>query len=151
MSDQVLKAQTYIAADYDEVWRAFTTAEGYGPWYSTPCREFGTAVGEPCVWALGERVAYEGVLEALERGVGLRHTFQFFGFGFEEPPTPVRIEIVQQGEVVYVGVEHDCSGAPRTRAMVTTVGWAKALARLKTLLETGGAMPWPEGTAGQRD
>lgn len=35
-ADPVLVARTYIAADYDDVWRAFTTAEGYSPWYSTP-------------------------------------------------------------------------------------------------------------------
>ncbi len=144
-----LVARTYIEADYDRVWRAFTTAEGYQAWYSTPCRVFGTEPGAECVWAVGERVTYRGELRSIEPGVGLAHTFRFVGFGFEET-TLVDIEIVQQGDVVYVCVQHDCSKAPETRALITEVGWSKSLARLKSLLERGTPMPWPEGVAGQQ-
>jgi len=144
----VLVARTYVDADYEEVWRAFTTAEGYAPWYSTPCRAFGGAAGEACVWAVGRRVTCRGTVQRLERGRGLAHTFAFEGFGFDEGPTVVEIDVVQQGPVVLVAVTHDCRGAPRTRDLITAVGWAKNLARLKTLLETGEVMPWPEGTAG---
>ena len=144
----MLVARTYIAADYDRVWSAFATAEGYGPWYSTPCREFGATPGDECVWAIDGRVTYRGKLLRLEHGAGLAHTFSFVDFGFDETTT-VAIDVVRQGPVVYVGVHHDCSGAPETRAMITPVGWTKSLARLKSLLEGGMAMPWPEGKAGQ--
>jgi len=142
-ADPVLVARTYIAAPYADVWRAFATADGYAPWYSSPCREFADAPGGACVWGSEERVSYRGTLLRLEPGAGLTHTFRFEGFGFDEPATRVDIEIAQAGEVVRVVVRHDCSGAPETWGMITPVGWVKALARLKTLLETGEVMAWP--------
>ena len=54
-----------------------------------------------------------------------------------------------EGPVVYVSIQHDCTNAPRTREIITPVGWPKALARLKSHLESGSPMPWPEGIAGQ--
>jgi hypothetical protein len=48
------------------------------------------------------------------------------------------------GEVVWVEVRHLFEEeAPETQAIVTD-GWTLVLARLKTLLETGKPMPWPE-------
>ena len=140
----VLAADAYIAADYDEVWRHFTEADAYAAWYSAPCRAFGARPGDPCEWADDERVYYRGTVESLEPGRGLRHTFRFAMFDFDEPPTPVDIEITAHGPTVLVRIRHDVTGAPLTRDVITDVGWQKSLSRLKTLLETGAAMPWPQ-------
>ncbi len=144
MLDGALGSVAYIEAPYAEVWASFTQAERYAAWHSSPCLAFGDAPGAPVVWGTPERTVYRGEVVEVQPGQGLIHTFQFVGFGFEEPPTPVRIEIQQAGPVVLVRVEHDCRGAPQTAAMITSVGWAKSISRLKTLLETGEAMPWPE-------
>ena len=148
VAGEVLTARAYIEADYAAVWASFTTAESYAAWYSAPCREFGLEPGEAVVWGDEERVFYRGVLERIEKGRGLAHTFQFVGFGFEEPPTTVEIEILERGPTVLVSIRHDTAGAPRTRGIITEVGWLKSLSRLKTLLETGRPMPWPEEPAG---
>jgi len=140
----VLMARSYIAAPYADVWNALTEADRYASWSSSPCLEFGGSAGEPCTWGTTERVVYRGSVLTIEPGAGVTHTFQFVGFGFEEPPTPVRIDVVERGETVLVAIHHDCTGAPRTYDMITPVGWQKSLSRLKTLLETGRAMPWPE-------
>ena len=66
------------------------------------------------------------------------------GFGFDEPPTRVGIDLIPQGPVTLVEVCHDCTDAPQTRTIVSPVGWLKSLSRLKTWLETGTPMPWPE-------
>lgn len=142
----VLEARVYILADYDVVWDHFTRADLYAEWYSAPCLEFGSEAGDDLRWGTARDVVYRGTLRSLEKGEGLSHTFQFVGFGFEEPSTPVEIEIRQQGPTVFVHVRQDCNGAPRTQDMIGPVGWAKVLSRLKTLLETGTAMPWPEPT-----
>lgn len=142
----VLEARIYIQADYDVVWDHFTHAGLYAAWYSAPCLEFGSSPGDAVRWGTTREPVYRGTLRSRERGEGLVHTFQFVGFGFEEPSTPVEIEIRQQGPTVLVHVRQDCNGAPRTRDMIGAVGWAKVLSRLKTLLETGTAMPWPEPT-----
>ena len=140
----VLTASVYIEASYDAVWERFTKAEAYEGWYSSPCREFGARPGDPVVWGNEERVFYRGTVKRVKKGAGLAHTFQFVGFGFEEQPTLVEIDILERGKTILVSIRHDCSDAPKTCEMVSAVGWQKSLSRLKTLLETGRAMPWPE-------
>ena len=59
----------------------------------------------------------------------------------------VVVEVVERGPTVLVSVEHDVTGAPETSAMISPVGWSKPFSRLKTLLETGEPMAWPEEEA----
>jgi uncharacterized protein YndB with AHSA1/START domain len=144
MTTDIFSADLYIHADYDAVWNSFAQAEAYAAWSSAPCVAFGEKAGDAVRWGFPGRVVYEGALTRIEKGTGLSHTFHFVGFGFEEPPTTVEIDIVAQGPVTLVRLRHDCARAPRTAEMVGELGWAKSLSRLKTLLETGEAMPWPE-------
>lgn len=139
----VLTVRTYIAASYQDVWDRFTRAEAFAEWYTVPCRKFGLEPGDELIWAVGERVFYRGRMLEAERGVGISWEFRFEGFGFGEPMSRVDFEIVERGPTVLVSVRHDLSAAPQTAAMISPVGWAKPLSRLKTLLETGTPMPWP--------
>ena len=129
----VLTARVYIEADYDAVWERFTEAELYADWYSSPCKEFGQRPGDSVRWGTDERDVYRGQLVEIEKGSGLTHTFQFVGFGFDEPATPVTIGITDHGATVLVSIHHDCSGAPETYDIITPIGWPKSLSRLKTL------------------
>ena len=95
------------------------------------------------MWGDGERVYYQGELERLDYGEGIAFTYRFVGFGFDEP-TRVEVDLLPRGETVLVSLRHDCRSAPRTARIIGPVGWQKALSRLKTLLETGRSMPWPE-------
>ena len=139
----ILTARAYIEADYDEVWGRFTRAEAFAEWYTVPCREFGLEPGDALIWADGERVVYRGRLLRVEKGFGISWEFRFIGFGFEEPMTPVDVEILERGATVLVSLRHDVTGAPRTSEIISPTGWAKPLSRLKTLLETERPMPWP--------
>ena len=143
-SREILTASVYIEAAYEAVSERFTQAEGYEAWYSSPCREFGARPGDPVVWGHEERIFYRGTRKRIEKGEGLTQAFHFVGFGFEEPPTPVEIDILERGETVLVSIRHDCTEAPKTCDIISSVGWLKSLSRLKTLLETGRVMPWPE-------
>lgn len=140
---ETLTAQVYIEAPYDSVWRYLTDADRFASWHSAPGLAFGRSVGDSVVWGTADRVLYRGRLERLEPGTGFQHTFSFT---FVEPVEVSRVEwnVVARGPVVWVRVAHDCRGAPGTRDVITDVGWTKSLSRLKTLLETGTAMPWPE-------
>lgn len=142
-TDPFLIAGLYIAADYQKVWDSFTTAEPYEHWSSASCLEFAAEPGGEVIWGDASRVVYRGVLEEIQPGQGLAHSFQFVGFGFEEPPTRVAIDITQEGPVTLVQLCHDCTDAPQTQRIVGSVGWLKSLSRLKTWLETGTPMPWP--------
>ncbi len=143
MPVSVLAASTYVAAEYATVWDAWTTAEGYAPWASSACIQFGSQVGDRLVWGRDDTIVYVGEILALEPGSRLSHTFSFQGFGFDETST-VDVTIEPHGEVVFVDIRHDVARAPRTAEIIGEVGWIKALARLKTWLETGREMPWPD-------
>lgn len=140
-------AAVYIEAPYADVWGRLTDPKGQAAWNSAPGLEFGAAAGAPVAWGTPERTVYRGELLFLEKGTGFAHTFAFVGFGFDET-TEVSVDVRAQGPVVLVSVRHDCTDAPRTHAMLGRLGWTKALCRLKTLLETGTAMPWPEEEEG---
>lgn len=139
-----LSARVYIEADYDTVWDHFTKAEHYAAWSSAPCREFGRAPGDAVVWGTDDWIPYRGELTHFEKGDGIAHTMQFVGFGFEEPATSVGISIVRAGPTVLVELHHDVTGAPQTAAIIGEHGWLKSLCRLKTLLERGTPMAWPQ-------
>lgn len=135
-------AAVYIEAAYDDVWRQLTEAGSYATWSSAPALFFGSEAGDPVAWGNKEHVLYQGKLLSIESGKGFAHTFAFQGFGFDEA-TEVHFEVLEQGPVVLVSVRHDCADGPRSYDMLGALGWTKSLCRLKTLLETGTAMPWP--------
>ncbi|MEM7308372.1 MAG: SRPBCC domain-containing protein [Planctomycetota bacterium] len=143
-AQEILRHHVYIEADYDDVWRRLTTREGFEDWYTVACASFSTAPGAELVWAEGERVIYEGRMLRARHGEGIAWEFRFVGFGFDEPMTTAAFEVLGRGPTVLVSVRHDVTAAPETAAMISEVGWAKPLSRLKTLLETGRPMPWPE-------
>jgi uncharacterized protein YndB with AHSA1/START domain len=137
-------AVVYIAADYDAVWAKLTTAEEFVGWYAMGGIAFPHVVGAELEWGPPGRVMMRGVLHSLDKGRGFAHSFRFRGLGFDdEPESEVSWDVVQQGPVVLVRVRHTAKDAPETMAMIGELGWAKCLNRLKTLLETGKAMPWP--------
>lgn len=140
----MLVAQTYVLADYDEVWAHLTEADRYSAWSSAPGLTFGHTPGARVSWGASEAdPVYSGVLRTFEPGRGFSHTMAF-GFVSPAEDSLVHWDVAPQGPVVWVRVRHDCAEAPQTRAIISEVGWVKSLARLKTLLETGTAMPWPE-------
>ncbi|WP_420627821.1 SRPBCC domain-containing protein [Candidatus Leptofilum sp.] len=139
----LLTARAYIQANYDEVWKQFTNASAYAAWFSAPCLEFGTKIGDRVAWGV-DAPFYQGTIQSIQKGQGISHTIQFTGFGFDEAPTLVAIEIIEQGATVLVTIQHDCTDAPQTAKIIGSLGWLKSLSRLKTLLETGEPMIWPE-------
>jgi uncharacterized protein YndB with AHSA1/START domain len=52
--------------------------------------------------------------------------------------------IEKRGAVCKLSVTHDCAEAPKTARHVNRDGWQLVLSALKTLLETGQALPTPE-------
>lgn len=136
--------QTYIRAAYDDVWGYLTNKDLFVGWFSAPGQEFGSRPGDPVSFGQkGQPPVFQGVIRRFRKGEGLAWTFAF-SFLEQREETLVEWDVQQKGAVVYVRVRHDCSDAPATRSIITDVGWAKNLARLKTLVETGNQMPWPE-------
>lgn len=141
MESVLVRAATYLVAPYDAVWSALTRPERQGAWYVAPCLAFGWEEGARVAWGHEEPVI-EGKLTAWQPASHFAHTFEFTRL--DEPPSLVEWHVMSLGEVVWVEVKHHLDEeAVETQAIVTD-GWITVLARLKTLLETGSPMPWPE-------
>ena len=145
MDPQGQHTAIYIQASLARAWEACTQPDALSVWYSAPCLAFGREVGDPVVFGTPEREVIRGSLQAVTPEQSLTYSFAFQGFGFVETSS-VSLRVEAQGPVVLLGVEHDFYGAPQTQALIGPLGWPKLLARLKTWLETGQPMPWPEET-----
>jgi uncharacterized protein YndB with AHSA1/START domain len=142
MNSEMVRAATYIHALYDEVWTAVTRPDRQGDWYVAPCLTFGWEPGEKVAWGEPGLPVIEGNLIEWNPATGFTHTFSFARF--DEPESRVEWDVSAAGEVVWVEVKHYFEeDAPQTQAIITD-GWTVVLARLKTLLETGNPMPWPD-------
>lgn len=140
---RILTSDVYVEAALEDVWRHLVEPEAIGAWFSSRCLAFGPDVGGPATFGTEERVTHVGTVLALDEPERVAYSFDFQGFGFDEPATRVEIELAERGPTVLVRVRHDCTGAPETHALIGPLGWTKATSRLKTLLETGSAMSWP--------
>ena len=146
MQDGVREYLTYVHAAYDDVWDALTSADRHAEWNVAPCLCFGRRSGARCAWGEPGNPVIVGRVTSWKPTTGaFAHTFSFT-FS-DEPDSLVEWEIEEQGEVVSVTVRHHLGSRrerPQTRGIVEG-SWFLVLARLKTLLETGGPMPWPAG------
>lgn len=146
MQDGTREYVTYVDASYDDVWEALVTPERHADWNVAPCLAFGHRSGARCQWGEPDKAVIEGRITSWRPAKGsFAHTFRFT-FS-DEPESLVEWEVEEQGEVVSLTVRHALGGGrerPQTRSLVED-GWFLVLARLKTLLETGGPMPWPTG------
>ncbi|MDQ4075707.1 MAG: SRPBCC domain-containing protein [Chloroflexota bacterium] len=142
MEEQIVRAATYVHASFEEVWKALTRPERQAEWYIAPCLDFGWEPGERVAWGRDGALIIEGRVASWQPATSFAHTFELTRL--DEPTSFVEWQVLPQGEVVWVEVKHHFPDeAPETQAIVTD-GWTVVLARLKTLLETGEPMPWPE-------
>ncbi|MCB0076857.1 MAG: SRPBCC domain-containing protein [Anaerolineales bacterium] len=142
MDRELVRAATYIHAPYELVWRTLTRPEYHDRWHVAPCLAFGTEAGDRVAWGVDEESEIEGTLFRWEPATGFAHSFAFTKLG--EPASVVEWQVQPLGELVWVEIKHDFpEEALETQAIITD-GWTLVLARLKTLLEVGEPMPWPE-------
>jgi len=84
----------------------------------------------------------EHVLLSCERPRGFSHTFHpLFGEFRNEPPSKVTFEIVPGGKVVRLTMVHDEFQENSAVYRACSAAWPMILSSLKTLLETGVALP----------
>lgn len=141
MDFELVRAATYIYAPYEALWRTLTRPEAHADWHVAPCLTFGWEIGDRVAWGVDDPVI-EGELRLWEPATRFAHSFAFTYL--DEPPSVVRWEVQALGEIVWVEVKHEFREEALETQAVITDGWSLVLARLKSLLETGETMPWPE-------
>jgi uncharacterized protein YndB with AHSA1/START domain len=135
---------TYIRTTPEELWAALTTPEFMKKyWFGM---NFGAdwKVGSPwkLVFADG-RIADAGEIVEIDKPKRLVLTWhnQFRPDLHEEGEARCVIEIEPAGEVVKLTITHDMDKPGSKLIGAVSIGWPKILSSLKTLLETGAALP----------
>jgi len=135
---------TYIRTTQEELWAALTTPEFMKNYWFGMNFETDWRAGAP--WRLvfpDGRVADTGEIVEIEKPkrLVLRWRNQFRPELHEEGEARCVMEIEPVGEVVKLTIIHDIDKSDSKLIGAVSVGWPKILASLKTLLETGSALP----------
>jgi uncharacterized protein YndB with AHSA1/START domain len=135
---------TYIRTTPEKLWTALTTREFMEKYWFGMNIETDWKVGSP--WKLvfpDGRLADTGeVVEiAKPKRLVLKWRNQFRPELHEEGYARCVIEIEPAGEVVKLTITHEIDRPGSKLIGAVSIGWPKILASLKTLLETGTALP----------
>jgi uncharacterized protein YndB with AHSA1/START domain len=135
---------TYIRTTPEELWAALTTPEFMKKYWFGMNVETDWKVGSP--WKLvfpDGRVADTGEVVEIEKPkrLVLKWRNEFRSELHEEGYARCAIEIEQAGEVAKLTITHDIDKPGSKLIEAVSGGWPKILSSLKTLLETGTALP----------
>ncbi len=135
---------TYIRTTPEELWAALTTPEFMKKYWFGMNFETDWKVGSP--WKLifsDGRIADVGEIVEIEkpRRLVLKWRNEFRAELHEEGYARCVIEIEQTGDVVKLTITHDIDKPGSKLIDAVSIGWPKILSSLKTLLETGSALP----------
>jgi uncharacterized protein YndB with AHSA1/START domain len=135
---------TYIRTTPEKLWAALTTPEFMKKYWFGMTIETDWKAGSP--WKLvfpDDRVADAGEIVEIDKPkrLVLRWRNQFRPELHEEGDARCMIEIEPAGEVVKLTITHEIDKPASKLIGAVSVGWRKILSSLKTLLETGTALP----------
>lgn len=127
---------TYIETTRERLWAALTTPEFTRQYWNQRSIDSDWQVGSPVVF----RHEYDDGVEDWGR-VLVADPPRRLSYG--SPESAVTFELTQHEEVVRLTVTHHGLGAAQLRGV--SGGWSFVCANLKTLLESGRALPMPDG------
>ncbi len=147
----VFEETLYIGAPAERVWQALVDPEVVNQYQFLPLTEIELKEGGELAYGEGKPPAIACRIVELEPGKKLVHTFAF-AHQKDDPPSRVTYEIKAMGEMCELTLTHDRFGGETATYRDVRGGWPVILSSLKTLLETGKALPWPkEDAAESRD
>ena len=124
-----------------EVWSAITEKKFVDQYYLAPIHTIELKEGGKVSYG-GESEMISGVFTQVEAPKVLAHTFNFAGS--ESPETTVTYEINPVGDLMCsLTISHTGFKAEDQEFADISGGWPVIASSLKTLLETGRGLPWP--------
>lgn len=142
MPSAIITYDLYIRASAEAIWDALTNPDLTQRYWAETRIESDWKVGSTILYVRrGEITDAQEILE-IDPPRLLRHTFKpLFGEFRDEAASLVRLEILPGGEVSHLRLRHD-QFPPESRVFpACSVGWPRILSSLKSLLETGKALP----------
>jgi uncharacterized protein YndB with AHSA1/START domain len=135
---------TYIRTTPEELWAALTTPEFMKKYWFGMNFETDWKVGSPWKLIFGDgRIADAGEIIEIDKPnrLILKWRNQFRPDLHEEGEARCVIEIEPAGEAVKLTITHEMDKPGSKLIGAVSIGWPKILSSLKTLLETGAALP----------
>lgn len=133
----------YIAAPAEEVWHAIVDREIVNKYHLIPLRTVELRKGGRIIYGAGEEEAISGEVLEIAPGKKLVHSFNF-SHNPEDPPSAVTYESTPMGKMCKLVLTHNGFSEETATYRDICGGWPTILSGLKTLLETGKGLPWPQ-------
>lgn len=133
----------FIAKPADQVWEALTQKDQVDSYYIVPLGSPELVVGGEIFYGPEDSKMITGKVVDLERPTLFSHSFAF-AHNPEEPETRVRYEIDDLGAMCALTLTHDGFAGETQTFHDVSGGWPVILSGLKTFLETGKPLPWPQ-------
>lgn len=135
----------FVAKPAKDVWAALTEKKTIDQYHMAPVHTLELKVGGKISYG-GKSELISGTITKIEAPKTLQHTFKFSGS--EDPETQVAYEIKAIGDAMCsLTISHTGFKEKDQSFADITGGWPVIASSMKTLLETGQAMPWPKKKA----
>jgi uncharacterized protein YndB with AHSA1/START domain len=142
MSEQRIEQVIYIKAPIERVWDALTNPDVTVKYWGSTRIESDWQPRSTIRYVRDGQVMDEHVILDIQAPTKLVHTFQpLFGEFRHEGPSQVSMTLEQGGEVVRLVLVHDHFAPDSKVYPACSQGWPMILSGLKTLMETGDALP----------
>ncbi len=138
------RVTVYIRAPAERVWEGITKPEILNQYWDfiVPLVKIDPRPDGEIYYGTETQEIIRGKIIEFDIGKKLVHTYKFTFL--EDPPTRVSYEIKPMGEMCELTLKHDGFPSRNETFGIVSGGWEKVLCGLKTVLETGKKLPWPE-------
>lgn len=132
----------FIAKPAKDVWSALIEKKTIDQYYMAPLHTLEPKKGGRISYG-GDKELISGTITVFEAPKTLGHTFKFAGS--DDTETQVTYQITAIGDsMCSLTISHTGFKAENQSFADISGGWPVIASSLKTLLETGRSMPWPE-------
>jgi uncharacterized protein YndB with AHSA1/START domain len=132
----------YIGKPAHDVWNALTQKETIDRYYMVPVREWELVAGGKISYGTTSDMI-SGRFVEVQAPYKLVHTFHFVGS--KDPETTVTYEITAIGEsMCALSISHTGFETENQTFADVSSGWPVIASSMKSLLETGEVLPWPQ-------
>ena len=147
-SDPFIHRNVYIAASASKVWQAIVTPPLASRYFLCPLVKIDLEVGGEMFYGTpGQRYIDAYILE-LSPQEKLVHSFAMLLYIQDdiayEPPTRVAYELFPMGDMCLLTLTHDGFNGRNQTYNDLSDAWDTMLSALKTVVETGRRLPWPQ-------
>ena len=139
----VFSQTIFIGRPAEDVWVGITDKRYIDQYYLVPLGVEKFSKGDEIFYGTEDEKMIAGKVLEMDEGSILTHSFQFLQ-GEEEQETIVEYRIEPLGDMCILHLTHSGFTEESQTYHDISGGWPIILSGLKTLLETGETLPWPD-------